>query len=311
MVAPDEVTALDRVVLDLRELRVASGNPSFTEVAQRVADRRRSRGVPDWEARVGRTTVYDAFRLGRRRLDAGLVGEIVGALGGDAAQVEEWRRRAARAHLAPTEPEPDLAQESGPAPEPAREPAPAPWPLRVSAAIMVGCVLLNLFDRGLVEALRLPAHLDMVGTAITAVILGPRPGALVGLVTNVAGVGVSGLDSLPFALVNVAGALAWGCGVRSRWGRTIPSFFLLNLAVGALCTLVATPILLAMGGTAGPGTAPITENFLSDGASLVVAVLASNILISLADKVISGFVALVVTETLPADRRAAVPLLPR
>ena len=50
----------------------------------------------------------------------------------------------------------------------------------------------------------------MIGTMVTAVILGPWWGALVGAITNIVNSFISGPISLPFALCNVVGALVWG-----------------------------------------------------------------------------------------------------
>ncbi|MDQ6525592.1 tetratricopeptide repeat protein [Nocardioides sp. LHD-245] len=88
---------LDDVAAGLRELRAAAGSPSYARIAERVVEARRARGLPEQECHVGRVTVYDCFRDGRRRLDADLVAEIVAALGGDGASAGHWRRRSSAA----------------------------------------------------------------------------------------------------------------------------------------------------------------------------------------------------------------------
>ena len=121
----------------------------------------------------------------------------------------------------------------------------------------------------------------------------------------------SGVASIPFALVNIAGALAWGYGVR-RFGfaRTLPRFFVLNLIVAVVCTLIAVPILVLMfGGTTGHGQDTITDMFFALTHTLFVAVGFSNMLISLAEKVLSGFMALVAVSALPASMRTGLPLV--
>lgn len=86
--------SLDEVAAGLRALRAAAGSPSYARLAERVVAARRARGVPEAESHVGRITVYDCFRAGRRRVDADLVAEIVHALGEDAASADHWRQRA-------------------------------------------------------------------------------------------------------------------------------------------------------------------------------------------------------------------------
>ncbi len=116
--------------------------------------------------------------------------------------------------------------------------------------------------------------------------------------------------SAPFALVNIAGALVWGYGVR-RWGlgRDLPRFFLLNVLVAVVCTLVSVPLLMVLfEGSVGAGQDTITQTFFDLGHVLVVAVGFSNMLTSLVDKLISGFLALVVISALPAAMRVATRL---
>ncbi len=162
-------------------------------------------------------------------------------------------------------------------------------------------VALNIVGGYIASALRLPVYLDMIGTAISAIVLGPWWGALVGILTNTGSALITGPVSLPFALVNVVGALLWGYGVRS-WGlgRTIPRFFILNIIVAIACTVVAAPIIvLVFGGATGNGADALTGTFLAVGQNLVGSVFSSNILTSLADKIIAGFVALAIIEALP------------
>jgi len=116
---------------------------------------------------------------------------------------------------------------------------------------------------------------------------------------------------LPFALCNVVGALVWGYGVRSfGMGRTIPRFFVLNLLVALAVSLTAVPIyVFIFGGATGHFSDLMTAAFLAMGQNLFVSVFSSNILVSLADKIISGFVALAIIEALPENLTASLPLV--
>ena len=174
-------------------------------------------------------------------------------------------------------------------------------PTTLIVTLIPVCVALNIVGGYIASALRLPVYLDMIGTAISAIVLGPWWGALVGVLTNGGSALISGPVSLPFALVNVVGALLWGYGVRSwKLGRTIPRFFLLNVIVAVACTIVAAPIIvLVFGGATGNGADALTGTFLAVGQNLVGSVFSSNILTSLADKIIGGFVALAIIEALP------------
>lgn len=90
---------LDSIAEDLRAMRRAAGDPSFAEVARRIAAARAARGVPEHERRMPRSTLYDCFQDGRRRIDSDAVTEIALALGLPAHLRQDWsaRIRAARA----------------------------------------------------------------------------------------------------------------------------------------------------------------------------------------------------------------------
>jgi hypothetical protein len=71
---PGRATTLDELADCLRALKVAVGNPSYEAIAGRV-----NRDLPVAE-RVGKTTVVDCFRQGRRRVNPELTVAVVRAL---------------------------------------------------------------------------------------------------------------------------------------------------------------------------------------------------------------------------------------
>lgn len=299
----------DDVAEQLRELRRRAGDPSYNDIAQGVMQARLAAGAAPEAARVARSTVYDTFRTGRARVNLPLVREIAAVLGAADDAVDAW--------LAPP----------APAPEPAREPAetaaevavepstePGPSPRRQVLLLLAICVAVNLVGRLVVDQLHLPVYLDMVGTAIAAMALGPWHGVLAGVTTNVLGVAASGADSLPFALVNVTGALVWGYGVRRAvFSTSLPRFLGLHAVTALACSVVAVPILmLGFGGTIGHAQDDITLTFEQVTHGLVLAVGSANMLTSLADKVVSGLLALVAVSALPPTmRRHLDRLLPQ
>lgn len=299
----------DPVIAELQALRQRAGEPSYAEIARRVVDQRVARGSTEHAARIAKSSVHDAFRLGRARLNLPLTRELVEALGGAPADVDAWVARSVEEAAAAAARVEQL--EPAPGPATATEPTTTAGPTwRLGLVVAAVCVALNLVGRVFVDALALPLHLDMAGTAVAAFTLGPWAGAGVGVVTNVLGTVSSGWVSLPFALVNVAGALVWGYGVR-RWGlgRTLPRFLSLQVLVAIVCTLVAVPIIVALEGAAVRGGESVLLRLSSATVdSLLLAVGLSNALASLADKVISGFVALVVVSAMPLALRAALPL---
>lgn len=291
---------LDALVHELHALREDAGQPSFGDIAIGVSRVRRERGLAPERARVGRTTVYDAFRVGRRRLDAELVSDIVLVLGGTPHDAALMAARCLAAQSA--------RPPSSPVADPIELPRPA-LATRTLVVFLVASVVINLSGRFLVDALGLPLYLDMIGTAFSAIVLGPWWGALVGVTTNVAGTASSGSASLWFVPVNVAGALVWGYGAR-RWrmGSSIPRFFLLSVVVALVCSVVASTTIVAMlDGSTGHGSDDITASVLDLGRSLWVSVSVSNLLTSVSDKLLAGFISLAVIESLPAGMRVRAP----
>jgi ABC-type Co2+ transport system permease subunit len=176
-------------------------------------------------------------------------------------------------------------------------------PLSYVVALVPVAAALNVVGGTINTALGLPTFLDMIGSAVVAILLGPWWGALVGVVSNIGGALILGPVGIPFALVNVAGALVWGYGVRSfGMGASAPRFFLLNVVVALVTSAVAAPIVVfVFGGATGHPSDALTIVFANAGQGLFAAVLASNILVTLADKTISGFVALSIIEALPPE----------
>ncbi|MDT0203471.1 hypothetical protein [Nocardioides sp. AE5] len=284
--------------MQMQAHRDTMAGPSYGEIAERIRRARIDRGVPEHAARIARSTVYDAFRLGRARVNLELIGEIAQAMGIDEVQVQAWIEECDTPR--------DLAVDAAP------EPAPVEAPGRAAVAgVIAGCIALNFLGRIVVDATSLPIYLDMVGTCLGAIALGPWRGALVGGSTNVIAVVTSGLVSLPFAVVNIAGALVWGYGVRRfGLGRSLARFFALCLAAAVACSALAIPVLLLVfGGSVGQGQDAVTRALVDLGLPLWSGVMGSNLLTSGVDKVISGFVALVGVSLLPVAFRSHVPLV--
>jgi ABC-type Co2+ transport system permease subunit len=176
-------------------------------------------------------------------------------------------------------------------------------PLTYVVTIVPVAAALNIVGGTLNTYLKLPTFLDMIGTAVASIVLGPWWGALVGVMGNVGGALFTGPVGIPFALVNVTGALIWGYGVRSfGMGATVPRFFLLNVMVALVNSAVAAPIVaFVYGGATGHASDALTAAFAKAGTDLLRATFESSVIVSLADKIISGFVAVAIIEALPPD----------
>ena len=167
-------------------------------------------------------------------------------------------------------------------------------------ALIPACVALNFVGSYINGFLNLPLFLDMIGTAVAAMTIGPWWGAVAGATTNIIGGFTGSPIGIPFAACNVVGALVWGYGVRWGMGKSFVKYFILALLTALAVTLMAVPIYVFLfGGATGHYSDVLTAAFLGMGQNLIQSVFSSNILVSIADKLISSFVALAILQALP------------
>jgi len=290
----------------LQRLRLEAGAPSYTELADRITLNRESRGLAPAAARVARSSVYDVFRLGRKRVNLELVEDIARALNQDEREVENWRKRAAATISESVKPAGNRA-----ARRPRSQliqPEESGLIALFTAVLCVASVGLSLILNFSVSVFAVPLYLDMTGTAFVSFAFGPWAGIAVGVSTTLFGMVMDGdFSGWLFSLVQVTGAVLWGFGFRRWFGQKPWRFLLLNLLVAVACSIVAVPIILyALGGTALlPGGTSLAQTIMELGAGLAGAVLSVNMLTSIADKLISGYLALVLLRVL---RRYGFPL---
>lgn len=173
-------------------------------------------------------------------------------------------------------------------------------PMSYVVAMVPVAAALNIIGGVINSALHLPTFLDMIGTGVVAMTLGPWWGALTGVITNVGSAVIRNPVSLPFVACNVVGALIWGYGIRAGLGKSFVRFFLLSILVALGVTITAVPIyVFVFGGATGHFGDMMTAAFLAMGQNLFVSVFSSNIIVSLADKIFSSFIALAILEALP------------
>lgn len=290
----------DPLINELHQLRQAAGTPSYETLTRKLIEQRLGGGQDEHAARIAKSSVHDAFRFGRSRINESLVKELVRVMDGDPSVVETWVSAC------------DAPPASSWSPPASVEPVPVPVVIhKQQLLVALACIACNIVGREFVDYFHLPVYLDMVGTAVAAIALGPWRGAAVGGLTNVIGIIGSGWISLPFALVNVLGALVWGYGVR-RWrmGRTLPRFFMLNVFTALACSVVAVPVILVfLGSDLRVGHDAVTTSVGESIHTYAAAVTFSNIITSLGDKLVSGFVALVAVSSLPLAFRQRSQLI--
>ena len=177
-------------------------------------------------------------------------------------------------------------------------------------AIIPAAVALNVVGGYINTVLRLPTFLDTIGTAVVAMTVGPWWGALAGATTNIIKGFTVGPISIPFAASNVAAALIWGYGVRWGMGKSFVQFLIMSLVVAVVVASVNVPIaVFIFGGATGHFSDVIAAAFLGMGQRLFVSVFSAKILVELADKIISSFVALAILGALPPSLTKKVTIV--
>lgn len=166
--------------------------------------------------------------------------------------------------------------------------------------VIVLCINLNIFGSIVNAKLGLPLFLDMIGTAIASIALGPWHGVLVALGTNTFGaLGEPSDETLWFGLVNLTGALIWGFGYHRYRLQTPFRFLTLNLVTALACTLMSVPItILVFDGAVAHASASVADSILAGGYGLVAAFFFANLISSVADKLVSGYLALLASRLL-------------
>ena len=183
-------------------------------------------------------------------------------------------------------------------------------PLTYVIALVPVASVLNVIGGTVAGALKLPIFLDMIGTAVVAMTIGPWWGALVGVITNVTSGFITGPVSIPFAACNVVGALIWGYGTKWGWANDKLKFFGLSVASAVGVSLMAAPIVIfVFGGATGHASDVLTAGLLAAGGDMWTSVFSSNISVSSADKILSSFLALAIIGALPTNLQVTGPIM--
>lgn len=277
---------LDTIAADLQAMRLAAGT-SYRALAVAVSDAREAAGQHPAAAQIAHSTIADAFRTGRSRINASLVGEIVAVLGGDA---EQWRARCVQAmsiHVEVPVTEPAAKQ-----PATQTDAIPAPNAARNVLIVVLAALFLNAVGKFFNPLLGDVIFLDMIGTATAALLLGPWVAAIVGVLFIAFELLKGNVGDALFAITMVTAAIVWGSGARFGYARTIPRWLGVSVIVALTTSLVAVPItMLYFGGRPGRGFDQIFATYVAQddpwfGTAFI------NVAVSLADKLIVGVIAL-------------------
>lgn len=115
------------------------------------------------------------------------------------------------------------------------------------------CVAINVVGDQIVQLLKLPIFLDVIGTVLMAMLAGPWPAAVTGILTNLC-MGITDNPTLiPFAITSAACGIAAGLFARKKWFSAQKWKLIIIVLVLDLVTIcTASPItIFAFGGVSG------------------------------------------------------------
>jgi len=168
-------------------------------------------------------------------------------------------------------------------------------------------VAVNVVGGQIASGLKLPVYLDTIGTILVAMLCGPWVGGVAGLVTNLI-LGITNPVYFPYAIVNIAVGLVTGfCarkggftihgGITAVWWKWLISIVLMALT----SIFTAAPItVLLFGGITGSGTSLFTAVMLKAGGNIWSAVISTEFIFTVLDRVISIFLTVLVIKVIPS-----------
>lgn len=147
------------------------------------------------------------------------------------------------------------------------------------------CVAMNIVLGIITSALGIPLYLDTLGTVLSAAILGPVPGMIVGSLSNIITGLMYSVTDIPFFLVNMVVGLVVGL-VAKKFQFTVVSALITGLALSFICPAIGTPIgIYVYGGLNGSVSDMLVMSLVEGGKSIFQASFLRNVGSNLIDKV--------------------------
>ncbi len=180
------------------------------------------------------------------------------------------------------------------------------WKIWQIVLFVLFCIALNYCGRRLTGQFSIPFWLDSFGTVLCAYLLGPFPGAVVGLTANLM-YGVNTEVSIVYGVISIALAVIVGIAARKNTLRT----FFGTMTVGMLSALVSVAIAVpinymynnsATGNAWGDG---VYHLLLEIGIPNVLSMVIAEFYIDFTDKLLTLFVLFTVLRQIDAVRKKA------
>ena len=146
-------------------------------------------------------------------------------------------------------------------------------------------VAMNIVLGIITSALGIPLYLDTLGTVLSAAILGPVPGIIVGALSNIITGLIYSVSDIPFCLVNMAVGLIVGL-VAKKWKFGIVPAIITGVALSFICPAIGTPIgIYVYGGLNGSVSDMLVMSLVQGGKTIFQASFLRNVASNLIDKI--------------------------
>ena len=164
------------------------------------------------------------------------------------------------------------------------------------------CVAVNVVGDQIVQILKLPIFLDVMGTVMVTMFSGPCAAAVTGILTNLC-MGITDNPTLiPFAITSAAVGLVAGAFARKKWFTTQKwklVVIVLALILTTICT--ASPItIFGFGGISGNGGQSVAiAGLMAAGTNIVTAVIGTDFWVNLVDRSLAIIISFAVIKVIP------------
>ncbi len=147
------------------------------------------------------------------------------------------------------------------------------------------CVAMNIVLGIITSALGIPLYLDTLGTVLSAALIGPVPGIIVGALSNIITGFMYSVSDIPFCLVNMAVGLIVGL-VAKKFKFTVVSAVITGLVLSFVCPAIGTPVgIYVYGGLNGSASDVLVMSLVQAGKDIFQASFLRNVASNLIDKV--------------------------
>lgn len=161
-------------------------------------------------------------------------------------------------------------------------------------------VALNIVLSFIASHLKIPfVFFDVMGTVLSAAVLGPLYGAITGFVTNLITSMLNNPAELPYAIVNMMIGIIVGF-ISVKFGFKIHTAIITGVILAVAAPLVGTPITVILYGGLAGGTMDIMTGFLiQSGQKIFTSAFIPRIISNIIDKPLSCIIAYIIILRIP------------